>query len=172
MHDLRPIDMILIIAVIAIGGMQAYLFVHVSDSPAPVAGQERSTTGVANEIGLPSPSNILTPIGGEVKAVSAGEIIVTNNGREDRIGIAADTALVRQGERKSDQDFAADMEAFRQQSYELAQNMEKNYDALATLVAPSPFEETTISSADIRPGDFVSAFANSSGDATKVVVIR
>lgn len=171
MNQLRPIDSILVLAVVLLAVGQAYI-IFGGERPDTVSGAPSDAPSRTEGVAAIPPSNVLTPVAGKVTTVSAEEIVVMNEAVVKRIGIAADTVFVRQGARKSDAVIAQDMEAFRQHSHELAQDPEKNHNALATLVAPSPFEETVVSLSDIRPGDFVSAFANSSGDATKVVVIR
>lgn len=173
MNTLRPIDSILLLAVVILAIGEAYLiFGTLGQLPAagaPTSGAQAS--GADTQTVIP-PSNVLSPRGGEVVRVESDAVIVKDGNTEARIGVTHATAVVLQGARKSDAQFAGDGEAFRRESRELAQDPEKNREALTVLVAPSPFMETALSLRDITPGTFISAFVRTSGEAVKVIVIR
>jgi hypothetical protein len=169
---MRPIDIILVIAVVVlalgevfiIGNMDAY------STSAPRAASVTESTVPSPTI----PSNILTPVGGTVEQVSGDSIVLRGvGGQTIELHVDTRTTIVKQGAPKDSAAHEIDMDAFRTHSRELAKDPEKNHDALATLIAPSRYAETTIMLSDITVGDAINAYTIRRGglvQAVRVVV--
>lgn len=172
MNELRPIDTILITAVVCIAIGQVYVLFSLSEKGTSEEAGVQITSNEKDVIGL-VPSTALMPIGGEAQEIEGETIILkSENTSVKRIIIRSSTAIVSQGAQKDDATYAKDMEEFRQHSFDLAQDPEKNHDALARLLAPSPFIETVISLNEIKAGDLVTAYMDSGGAAAKVIIVR
>jgi hypothetical protein len=176
MQPLRAIDKILILAVVLIGLGQLYLITHsarVTPSLQPTGITSSSaTTPPAPKVYSPPPSNILTPIAGTVASIESNAIVVSGAaGTTQHIAITSATVILTQGGRKDQKTIDAEMEAFRQSSNKLAADPTNNHDALATLIAPSPYVETPISLSAVKPGDSVTVFVEQSPSSPTAVRI-
>ena len=179
---LRPLDTLLIAAVLLIGIGQLYLIFGKTALQsaqqtvgAPMTqGTPANTPNVQQAPTVPIPSNSLTPTGGVVQSIEGNTIVLkgqNNNTQEQRITTTPNTTIVLQGAKKDQATIEKEMQAFHDQSRALADDPTKNHDALATLIAPSPFIETKIAPSDIKTGDSVSAFVKG-GTALKVTIFR
>ena len=131
---------------------------------AAVVAPNASDTGPASP-STSLPSNSLRPIYGEIIEIGTNMFLVaapavqSQPAPEPQKVIAdAATTIVSEGALKDQKTQDMEMEAFRKSSYELAADPQKNRDALATLIAPSRYQETVLRFSDLKKGDTVQVF--------------
>ena len=130
-------------------------------TPATAPNQERAAI----------PGTALVPISGEVESVSGSFLTLKGPNGGTRLVVSGDTIVVAEGAQKSAAAYEADMAAFREYSFELAQNPEQNAARLRTLIAPSRLEETGIALSEIRANDRLIAFVTADESAYRAFKI-
>lgn len=146
--------------ILAIG--EAYLLIK--------AAGLSSTEATAGDISNPAnaavaqeetavPSSALSGLVGQITAVGQNSIDVNSShdsGNSISILIASTTQIMQPGALKPQAQQDAEMEQFHEYSDQLMQDPQKNQAALEHLVAPSSYEETTLSLANLSVGETVS----------------
>ena len=173
MNTFRPLDTILILAILLIGGMQVYVLAAMPRGQSAASANPMVHTKTEQAPLTLLPNNVLAPIVGQVAAIESNAIIVKSTPEAKRILVSNETVIVKQGARKDAATFAKELNAFHQYSNDLAKDPEKNHDALTMLISPSPLVETQVSLSDIKAGDHVTAFTIHEGEAltaTRVII--
>lgn len=163
----------LIAAVIVLAIAQVYTIRKLSNNAAQSVMQPAHPGGVATQaVSAVPPSTIMMPISGTVMSADSSHIVIGNASSTRALSIDPSTVIVQFGALKDSQQQAADMEAFRLSSNELAKDPEKNKLLLQTLVAPSPFKETKIAASDIKPGAEIVAYTFIQGGSVYAVRVN
>ncbi|OGG53422.1 hypothetical protein A3H16_03345 [Candidatus Kaiserbacteria bacterium RIFCSPLOWO2_12_FULL_53_8] len=163
---------ILLAAVIVLAIGEGYLIYQTNGKKSVENGAALPASAETKDAAPIPPSTILRPLSGEVAEVKNGSLILKStiaNGATPTISLSVgrDAVIVAQGARKSQSEIDADMEDFRQSSFDLASDIKKNVDALRRLIAPSPYEERKIALSDVEIGQNITAYVeeqNGNGD--------
>ena len=180
MQTLRPIDKIVLAALLILALGQGYLIFGGARSAqlsTATTLQGQATDAPAAEIVVPPPSTALIPAGGIAESIGDNFIVIQARSPDgastptQNISVSGSTSIVLQGAQKDSVTMEKEMNAFREESRALGQDAVKNHDALTVLIAPSSRVETPITLSDLKAGDSITAFMKD-GVAVRVMVSR
>jgi hypothetical protein len=172
----EPLNRILLAAIILLALGEGYLLYQNAQlrAVAPQAGAANPASAAPL---AQAPTTVLIPLGGTIASIMGGTLTLST-GASTTIAIDASsyTAIVKEDAPKDATTYQADLEKFHDESDRLMQDPQKNQYALAHLVAPSPYQTTTLSLPDLKVGDVVTIFGEPQSDgtfaATQIIVAQ
>jgi hypothetical protein len=184
MNNDKRLIRLLLVGFVLLAISEAYLIITVSfnsvKSPAPSALSRSAIVGSDQpSVSGPIVSTVIKVTSGTVASVGKDSFTVEQSASSavaTTVTVSSNTQIITRGALLDQATQDANNEKFHAYAEELMQDPQKNQYALAHLVAPSPYQTTTLTLPDLKVGDVVTVFGEPQSDgtfaATQVIVAQ